>query len=304
MYYNEYTAIQESNPSRTGVSRLACVTTLLVATATFVLTGTRQQTSLYAAPAVKSVTQVHAVVPVTARAVQEPRFTDAPEAPETSAFVDYTTTLNPVGAPTPQNRIAWIGTVTSILLVAVASMAAAVGYRRQSIAMACGCSSCTCGKDGKGGKDSKDSNKDDLPSPKPMRARFPFEEARIQAHNYGFQSREEYLEYKCAGAYGPPRKPEEVYAGQFVDWEDWLGVPFTLTEATAILRAFSVRSEAEYAAFMADEASATLRYMDGNPNRCDVRRRLPHDPPKKFRSEWPGWEQWLGAEAGLELVEG
>ena len=124
--------------------------------------------------------------------------------------------------------------------------------------------------------------------------KFSFEDARRQAHNYGFTSKEEYQEYKCAGAYGPPRDPEAAYAGQFVDWEDWLGVPLSFAEGRAVVRTLGLRARDEYAAFKGGAGPAPP--YGGDERRCDVRMRLPARPDLKYRKDWRGWEDWLGLE--------
>jgi len=51
-----------------------------------------------------------------------------------------------------------------------------------------------------------------------------FEEAREYARSFGFGSEEEYLEYRCPGAYALPRDPTSVFAEQWCGWDDFLGL--------------------------------------------------------------------------------
>ena len=130
-----------------------------------------------------------------------------------------------------------------------------------------------------------------------MRAKFPFEEARRQAHNYGFATKEEYQEYNCAGVYSPPTHPDVVYPDQFVDWEDWLGVPFSFVEGRAIARTLGLHTHEEYTSFM--KGAGTAPPYGGDERRCDVRMRLPFQPDVKYPHDWQGWEDWLGVKSDL-----
>jgi hypothetical protein len=40
------------------------------------------------------------------------------------------------------------------------------------------------------------------------------------------ESREEYLEYECAGSYRLPPNPDEVCSTDWRGWDDWLGIPW------------------------------------------------------------------------------
>ena len=50
-----------------------------------------------------------------------------------------------------------------------------------------------------------------------------FEEAREYARSFGFGSKDEYVEYRCPGAYALPRDPVAAFGGRFTSWEDYLG---------------------------------------------------------------------------------
>mmetsp|Transcript_22650 Transcript_22650/g.29339 ORF Transcript_22650/g.29339 Transcript_22650/m.29339 type:complete len:213 (+) Transcript_22650:45-683(+) len=51
-----------------------------------------------------------------------------------------------------------------------------------------------------------------------------FEEARQYARSFGFGSKEEYLEYRCPGAYALPRDPIKEFTNEWTSWSDFLGI--------------------------------------------------------------------------------
>ena len=45
-----------------------------------------------------------------------------------------------------------------------------------------------------------------------------FEEAREYARSFGFGSKDEYVEYRCPGAYALPRDPVAAFGDQWTSW--------------------------------------------------------------------------------------
>ena len=106
--------------------------------------------------------------------------------------------------------------------------------------------------------------------------RYSFAEARKYARSFGFQTEEEYREYKCAGAYSKallPADPASVFADDWylhqwsssvfsasptlwpqtltlmhgrTDWGDWLGSMLPFEEARLRVRALNIASEDEW----------------------------------------------------------
>ena len=106
--------------------------------------------------------------------------------------------------------------------------------------------------------------------------RYSFAEARKYARSFGFQTEEEYREYKCAGAYSKallPADPASVFADDWylhqwsssvfsasptlwpqtltlmhgrTDWGDWLGSMLPFEEARLRVRALDIASEDEW----------------------------------------------------------
>jgi len=56
-----------------------------------------------------------------------------------------------------------------------------------------------------------------------------FEEAREYARSFGFESKDEYIEYRCPGAYALPRDPVAAFGDLFTSWEDYLGLVEVVT---------------------------------------------------------------------------
>ena len=50
-----------------------------------------------------------------------------------------------------------------------------------------------------------------------------FEEAREYARSFGFGSKDEYVEYRCPGAYALPRDPVAAFGDRWTSWDDYLG---------------------------------------------------------------------------------
>jgi hypothetical protein len=115
-------------------------------------------------------------------------------------------------------------------------------------------------------------------------ALYPFREARKIARGHGFDSKEEFLEYSCPGAYQVPKNPDEVWQDEWRGWEDWLGVCYGFTEGREIARGLNVESKDTYLKLFQDK-----KIDDDDPAS-----RLPYRPDLKYKSEWKGWEDWLG----------
>ena len=62
------------------------------------------------------------------------------------------------------------------------------------------------------------------PSPLSAKTVWTFEEAREYARSFGFGSKDEYVEYRCPGAYALPRDPVAAFGDRWTTWEDYLGL--------------------------------------------------------------------------------
>ena len=56
-----------------------------------------------------------------------------------------------------------------------------------------------------------------------------FEEAREYARSFGFGSKDEYIEYRCPGAYALPRDPVAAFGDRWTSWPDYLGLVEVVT---------------------------------------------------------------------------
>ena len=56
-----------------------------------------------------------------------------------------------------------------------------------------------------------------------------FEEAREYARSFGFGSKDEYVEYRCPGAYALPRDPVAAFGDRWTSWPDYLGLVEVVT---------------------------------------------------------------------------
>lgn len=115
------------------------------------------------------------------------------------------------------------------------------------------------------------------------KALYPFQEARKIARNYGFESREEFLEYSCPGAYQLPKNPEEVWEAEWKGWENFLGICFDFESGREIARKLELKTQEEY-----------IKLFDEKQiNDDDPASRLPYRPDLKYKADWLGWDDWL-----------
>lgn len=83
-----------------------------------------------------------------------------------------------------------------------------------------------------------------------------------------------------------PKNPQEVWADQWNGWDDWLGVPWKDYEvARGIAQRLPVQSRDAYLAFVKDTNA-----LDDD----DDARRLPYRPDLYYKTDWKGWEDFLG----------
>mmetsp|Transcript_32965 Transcript_32965/g.77021 ORF Transcript_32965/g.77021 Transcript_32965/m.77021 type:complete len:244 (-) Transcript_32965:128-859(-) len=116
---------------------------------------------------------------------------------------------------------------------------------------------------------------------------FSWIEARRYAHSFGFETREEYQEYGCPGAYSLPKKPDEVYAKEWVDWDDWLGTMLPFEEARERSRSQQIASNADWMELVSEAGDKNIEWFDD---------RVPiwPDTYRKYQDKWNGWDDWLG----------
>ncbi|KAL3816831.1 hypothetical protein ACHAXA_005109 [Cyclostephanos tholiformis] len=113
---------------------------------------------------------------------------------------------------------------------------------------------------------------------------FSFVEARRIARGHGFDSREEFVEYSCPGAYQLPKDADVVWAEEWRGWDDFLGVTLSFEHGRDVARALDgICTEDSY-----------LDYINGGTiSDDDVASRLPYRPDLKYKDEWLGWDDFL-----------
>lgn len=122
------------------------------------------------------------------------------------------------------------------------------------------------------------------PRKKKTRAMYPFQEARKIARGHGFESKQEFLEYDCAGAYQLPKNADEVWREDWTDWDDFLGIPLNFEQGREVARTLQLQSQEEYLKMI---ESKTI-------SEDEIASRLPYRPDLKHKQEWKSWEDWLG----------
>jgi hypothetical protein len=115
------------------------------------------------------------------------------------------------------------------------------------------------------------------------KALFSFHEARRIARYHGFESKEEFLEYSCPGAYQLPKNPHEVWCDEWRGWENFLGICWNFQQGRAIARALNIRSKQEYLMLFEEK-----RIDDDDPASL-----LPYRPDLNYKADWLGWKDWL-----------
>ena len=134
---------------------------------------------------------------------------------------------------------------------------------------------------------------------------YSFSEARKMARGYGFESKQEYLDYDCAGAYNKlPRNPDEVWPQEWNGWEDWLGVCYKFEEGRTIARTVlqlqqpPIQTKEDYMSFFQTKnITDNNRIGDKHDSIAHLSiSRLPFRPDLYYKLEWKGWEDWLGTK--------
>lgn len=126
---------------------------------------------------------------------------------------------------------------------------------------------------------------------KKYRQLVPYEYARATAMKLGLRSKDEWDDYLADGKvyHGPyiPSRPNEMYAEEWVSWEEFLGVMRTLEESMALVRMLNIQSELEYRNFV----SMDTRRAEGL--------RIPAEPEIFYRDKgWFSWDHFLGFDTG------
>ena len=123
---------------------------------------------------------------------------------------------------------------------------------------------------------------------------YSFSEARKIARGHGFGSKEEFIEYDCAGAYQLPKNADEVWSEDWTSWENFLGVPIQeFEEARDIARTrVGLSSVTKWKASTEDEYKNLFEGKEIDDD--DIASRLPYRPDLKYKNKgWISWENFL-----------
>lgn len=119
------------------------------------------------------------------------------------------------------------------------------------------------------------------------REHFPYEYAHRQAMDLGLRNKEEWEEYIQDGKvyHGPYliSRPEEMYADEWVSWEEFLGVMRPYQEVRDLVRnVLKLRDLEEYTQFVRQD-----------PKRAELLR-IPLKPHLVYRDQWTTSEDFFG----------
>ena len=119
---------------------------------------------------------------------------------------------------------------------------------------------------------------------------LPFAEARKTVRSIGFRSKEDWDEWVAEGKslpwLGPymPSQPNLMYADDWLGWDDWLGTMLPFEEARACARQLGITTQEAWWALVSERPEFV----------SDLR--IPARPHIVYRSQWLGYDDWLGLE--------
>ena len=123
---------------------------------------------------------------------------------------------------------------------------------------------------------------------------YSFVEARKIARGHGFNSRQEFLEYDCPGAYQLPKNADEVWSQEWTSWEDFLGIPIQNYNEAREIAQTHVGRNSEYGATNEAEYQSSLQRIQDN-DISNIASRLPYRPNLKYKNKgWVSWKDFLG----------
>jgi Phage-integrase repeat unit len=156
----------------------------------------------------------------------------------------------------------------------------------------------------------------ELPS-SPTAVVYAFKDARRLARSYGFESKQEFLDYSWpGGVYQLPKNPEEVWARDWHSWADFLGITLDFHEGRRVAHKLGVSSQNEYMEVIHAFSTNTIM-TDSPPSSPRSMRKvvnseassLPYRPDLLYKNEWKGWDDWLGvtptgiSSAGVHMLD-
>jgi hypothetical protein len=86
---------------------------------------------------------------------------------------------------------------------------------------------------------------------------YSFDEARKIARGHGFSTKQEFLDYECAGAYQIPKDADVVWKDDWRGWDDFLGIPLSFEEVSLKVNKCSMHDSYQF---------WLLLYVEGTPS--------------------------------------
>jgi len=120
---------------------------------------------------------------------------------------------------------------------------------------------------------------------------LPFDQARKTVRSIGFVDKEEWDEWVAEGKSNPwlgpymPSRPDLMYEDDWRGWDDFLGVILAFESARAVVHQLGV----------ADQEAWWRLVRERSELLADLR--VPAWPHLKYRSQWAGYDDWLGLDA-------
>ena len=144
--------------------------------------------------------------------------------------------------------------------------------------------------------DDFDDDDDDIPI-KPYRNRSlvwtkryrklnPFEKCRKRVLQFGHRSKEDWDEAVASGQLGQyvPSHPDEMYAPEWVSWDEWLG----------LMRSYEETRQLAISVLQCKSLDDYILFVRSNPKRAEGLR-IPVRPDLFYKEEWKSEQDFFGA---------
>jgi len=119
---------------------------------------------------------------------------------------------------------------------------------------------------------------------KNYRALNPYEKARARVISFGHRSKSDWDDAVSSGQLGQyvPSYPDEMYAPEWVDWDEWLGIMRSYDDTKNLASMLGLKSLDEYFIF-----------VKSNNKRAEGLR-IPVRPDKYYKDEWIDEDTFFG----------
>ena len=158
-------------------------------------------------------------------------------------------------------------------------------------------------EDGDEEEEDDDDDDDDEVNIKPYRNRSlawtkryrklnPYETCRKRVLNFGHRSKEDWDEAMASGQLGSyvPSHPDEMYAPEWVSWDEWLG----------LMRSYDETRQLAVSVLGCKSLDDYILFVRSNPRRAEGLR-IPVRPDLYFKEEWTNEEDFFGISSHPDL---